>query len=238
MNHNLSRLNRQRLCCTNHGLSTLRLSPDGLILWLCDGYAKSGVAVEHRDPEVEFSDLLVEFSVCRCHKSGSKPLRLMTKYDTLIGVVALLEFSETRAAFSRFFFREIPSIASSKGFIYMTSQTRKGLIMKKINTDDMSVAEIEKLIKQLSDAKEKSEKQQEDKAKAKDQIDEILNKFELSISDVYPHLGTTSSKGSKTALPAKYRHPESGKTWTGRGRKPSWFNEFVEKGGDPKDLQV
>ena len=110
--------------------------------------------------------------------------------------------------------------------------------MKKINTSNMSVAEIDKLINELSDAKAKTEKQEADKASAKDQIDAILNKFQLSITDVYPHLGTTPSKGSKTTLPAKYKHPESGQTWTGRGRKPSWFNEFVENGGNPDDLQV
>ena len=36
---------------------------------LCDGYAESGVAVEHRDPDLELGDLSVEVP---CHEALAK----------------------------------------------------------------------------------------------------------------------------------------------------------------------
>lgn len=33
----------------------------------------------------------------------------------------------------------------------------------------------------------------------------------------------TAGRPVKAALPAKYRDPESGKTWSGRGRVPAWL---------------
>lgn len=32
-----------------------------------------------------------------------------------------------------------------------------------------------------------------------------------------------ASKGGKLPLPAKYRDPDSGKTWSGKGREPAWL---------------
>lgn len=31
-------------------------------------------------------------------------------------------------------------------------------------------------------------------------------------------------KPAKKALPAKYRDPETGKTWSGKGKRPGWFD--------------
>ena len=53
-----------RLCCTNPLSGGLPLSPDGLILRRCDGYAKSGVAVENGDADLDFRDLPIKVS---CH---------------------------------------------------------------------------------------------------------------------------------------------------------------------------
>ena len=33
-----------------------------------------------------------------------------------------------------------------------------------------------------------------------------------------------AGKGSRTKVPAKYRDPLSGKTWSGRGRTPLWLD--------------
>lgn len=37
---------------------------------------------------------------------------------------------------------------------------------------------------------------------------------------------------------AAYRHPETGQTWSGRGRRPEWVKQHLENGGDLRDLAV
>ncbi|GHC88215.1 H-NS histone [Pseudorhodoferax aquiterrae] len=53
--------------------------------------------------------------------------------------------------------------------------------------------------------------------------------------------GTVVSKRkqkSSAAKAAKYRDPESGRTWTGNGKRPGWFVAAVEAGVDLKTLSV
>ena len=44
----------------------------------------------------------------------------------------------------------------------------------------------------------------------------------------------STTKGSKGA--AKYRDPDSGATWSGRGRQPKWFKTAIEGGKRLEDL--
>ncbi|MGR3541276.1 MAG: H-NS histone family protein [Hasllibacter sp.] len=46
----------------------------------------------------------------------------------------------------------------------------------------------------------------------------------------------SASSGAKGE--PKYRDPQSGKTWTGKGRQPAWFKDHVSTGGDPQELAV
>lgn len=45
-------------------------------------------------------------------------------------------------------------------------------------------------------------------------------------------------KRAPTMSPAKYRDPETGQTWTGRGRKANWVKEFEGKGGNLEDVAL
>lgn len=38
------------------------------------------------------------------------------------------------------------------------------------------------------------------------------------------------AKKNRQKLPAKYRHPETGRTWSGRGRVPSWLSQECANG--------
>ena len=50
-------------------------------------------------------------------------------------------------------------------------------------------------------------------------------------------LGGSKSNTIKAA--PKYAHPEnSERTWSGRGRQPTWFKEAVEAGTDAADLLI
>ena len=44
------------------------------------------------------------------------------------------------------------------------------------------------------------------------------------------------AKGTKVA--AKYRHPETGQTWSGRGILPKWMTEEIAKGRKREDFAI
>lgn len=48
--------------------------------------------------------------------------------------------------------------------------------------------------------------------------------------------GTKGTKGTKVA--AKYRHPETGQTWSGRGILPKWMTEEIAKGRKREDFAI
>lgn len=56
----------------------------------------------------------------------------------------------------------------------------------------------------------------------------IVAEFQLAVTDVFPKPGAKAKRakraGPTVAAPAKYRDPETGKTWSGRGRAPKWIS--------------
>lgn len=58
-------------------------------------------------------------------------------------------------------------------------------------------------------------------SQALSQIKQIMNDYGITVDD----LKTTRKKSiNKPAGSVKYRDPESGKEWTGRGRMPNWLS--------------
>nr|WP_321576717.1 H-NS histone family protein [Burkholderia gladioli] len=46
-----------------------------------------------------------------------------------------------------------------------------------------------------------------------------MSEFEIDVADLGDRRAPTRPAGQQ---PAKYRDPESGKTWSGRGQEPAW----------------
>lgn len=40
------------------------------------------------------------------------------------------------------------------------------------------------------------------------------------------------------SLAAKYRHPDTGEIWTGRGKIPKWMTKLIEQGGSKEDYLI
>lgn len=60
------------------------------------------------------------------------------------------------------------------------------------------------------------------------QIHDLVRQYNLTPADL--GLGmTTRKRATKAAGAPKYRDPESGATWTGRGRAPAWLGKDREK---------
>jgi DNA-binding protein H-NS len=76
-------------------------------------------------------------------------------------------------------------------------------------------AQLEKLHKEVAVAREKEIEQA---------IADIKQKI-VEYGITAEELGFSSKRaaGKKTPLPAKYRNPKTGETWSGRGRSPAWL---------------
>lgn len=53
-------------------------------------------------------------------------------------------------------------------------------------------------------------------------IREKVQEYELTPEDVFGG-GRKKSKAANAKLPPKYRNPETGDEWSGRGRRPGWL---------------
>lgn len=51
-----------------------------------------------------------------------------------------------------------------------------------------------------------------------------------------PKARKSTTKGTKVA--AKYRHPDTGQTWSGRGILPKWMTEEIAKGRKREDFAI
>lgn len=83
------------------------------------------------------------------------------------------------------------------------------------NLDDLQrqKAEIENRIK---------EAQKEKKAEAIAQCRKLVKEYGLTQSQVFQGI-SQKKRGSTTKVAPKYRHPQTGATWTGRGKAPKWI---------------
>lgn len=71
------------------------------------------------------------------------------------------------------------------------------------------------------------------------QIRSLMAEYDLSIEDIRPKRGrgrpprgshnNRKNTTTKSTPPPKYRDPKSGKTWSGRGRAPSWLGTNPKK---------
>lgn len=83
------------------------------------------------------------------------------------------------------------------------------------------------------------------RASAVQKIVAQMHEFQISPADIEAVYGATKSARvkrkkvielpkSRRPVAPKYRHPESGDTWTGRGRAPRWL-AAAERAGNSRD---
>ena len=85
--------------------------------------------------------------------------------------------------------------------------------------------------------------QQQRHAAKQDLLKEIQEKASAlgrSFDDLLPEKGKGKEKAkSNPPGPAKYKNPnDPSKTWSGRGRKPKWLEEWLAGGGNLDGLKV
>ena len=105
--------------------------------------------------------------------------------------------------------------------------------MSDFNLDSMSLAELKQLHKDIAKAILTFDDRHKAEARAK--VEALAKEFGFSLAEL---IGT-NNKTRRTYVAPKYQHPEnSSVTWSGRGRKPQWFNQALASGKTPEDLAV
>lgn len=92
---------------------------------------------------------------------------------------------------------------------------------------------------------EAEKKRVEEMGQALDSIVATLREFDISTAELLAYLrqkgipvssassvaaGTGGKRKAGSSVKPKYRNPETGATWTGRGRSPAWITEAESKG--------
>lgn len=80
-----------------------------------------------------------------------------------------------------------------------------------------------------------------------EEVKAVMAKHGLTVADLVKELGTAKGKaatGAPSSAPAKskvavkYKDPESGNQWTGRGLQPKWLREKLTNGAKLEDFLV
>ncbi|MGY3438727.1 MULTISPECIES: H-NS histone family protein [unclassified Marinovum] len=102
--------------------------------------------------------------------------------------------------------------------------------MPEMDLEGLSLKELKQLQKQVAKAISTFEDRKKKEALAA--LEAKAAEMGFSLSDL------TTGKGGKISAP-KYRNPDDGtQTWTGRGRKPGWFVEALDRGVSPEDMHI
>ncbi|WP_273690225.1 H-NS histone family protein [Ketogulonicigenium vulgare] len=100
-----------------------------------------------------------------------------------------------------------------------------------------SYAELQKLHKDVVQAL--SDVQAKAKNDAKAELMSRAKELGFELNQLFAGLGEEKAEKTKAASVPKYRHPENeALTWSGRGRKPSWAQDWVDSGKSLDDLKV
>lgn len=85
--------------------------------------------------------------------------------------------------------------------------------------------------------KELGSRRKDDAKRAQQELKSVAEKYGFSLNELVSGQPTRAARtGGGTA---RFRHPEdSSKTWSGRGRKPSWIKEWETSGRSLEKLRV
>ena len=103
-----------------------------------------------------------------------------------------------------------------------------------VDLSSLSLKELKQLQNDVAVALFNFEKRKKNEAKAA--IEAIAREHGFKIEEL---IGEGTTTRSKTAVAAKYAHPENPElTWTGRGRKPKWVEAALDAGKSLDDLAI
>lgn len=107
--------------------------------------------------------------------------------------------------------------------------------MSNVDLSKYSVDELQKLSGKVD--KEIEKKRKSDILQLRDEMEKMAkSRAGMSAEDV---LFYGKRKPKKTVGEPKYYNPANPKqTWTGRGKRPGWFQDAISSGQQPEDLEI
>jgi DNA-binding protein H-NS len=106
--------------------------------------------------------------------------------------------------------------------------------MARIKLENLSLPKLKELQKKIADAI--AELTYRRRVEAVLALEECAKELGFSLAEL-----TGGKKPRKSSGPTgpKYRHPDvPGKTWSGRGRQPSWFKAAMSEGKSPESMSI
>ncbi|WP_288960211.1 H-NS histone family protein [uncultured Sulfitobacter sp.] len=104
-----------------------------------------------------------------------------------------------------------------------------------MNLSEMTYPELAEHQKEVDAAMRNLEKSR--KADAKKAVKATAKEHGFTIEDLFDL--PTKAKSSAPKAPTKYRNPDNdAETWTGRGRKPQWIKDALEKDSDLSRFEI
>ena len=84
----------------------------------------------------------------------------------------------------------------------------------------------------------KVELEKEKVVKVREKINKLLKDEGFSFEDVFGNRGARRTRRTGK-VPPKYQNPDDpSQTWSGRGKRPRWFNAALKAGKKEKDLLI
>ncbi len=116
----------------------------------------------------------------------------------------------------------------------LTPQATQGVGGPEISK--MNVAELQDLQRAVGTRIDSLKK--ENRRRAFEAVEKKAEEMGLSRSDLKGRYGG-NGKGATANRPVpRYRHPDTGQTYSGRGRRPTWVKEFEANGGDLASIEI
>lgn len=82
------------------------------------------------------------------------------------------------------------------------------------------------LLKQREELEKKIlEVRQSELAEAVAKVRVLIQEHGLSAADVFPPIRSARSSSAGSKVAPKYKNPQTGETWTGRGKAPKWIQD-------------
>jgi DNA-binding protein H-NS len=104
--------------------------------------------------------------------------------------------------------------------------------MPDIDLTQLSKRELQELSKNID--KELKRREVEDKKNVLLQMKELAASVGMTVEEIIENTPQKKTKGEP-----KYQNPDdSTQTWTGRGKRPGWLNEQLDRGKTLKDLEI
>lgn len=101
------------------------------------------------------------------------------------------------------------------------------------------MASYQEILRQIESLQQQAEEvRKQELASAIAEIKRIMSEFGITPADLGFGRQAGKTKGKGAALAAKYRDPVSGKTWSGRGRRPAWVMALEAAGKSLDSVKV